>query len=120
MFLAVESLFFVHVALISLRHQSQTNQPSKQTAVIVVVTTFVVIFFRVHVVTCYTNILQTLPSIHPSEFSPENINLHVTAHRLPLTHPLLSGRHRFFPTQTLVRGGGAVSVSVSVSFARRV
>lgn len=67
MYLAVESLFFVHVALISLRHQSQTNQPSKQTAVIVVVvTTFVVIFFRVHVVTCYTNVLQTLPFIHPS------------------------------------------------------
>lgn len=61
MYLAVESLFFVHVALISLRHQSQTNQPSKQTAVIVVVTTFVVIFFRVHVVTCYTNVLH--PSI---------------------------------------------------------
>lgn len=68
MYLAVESLFFVHVALISLRHQSQTNQPSKQTAVIVVVvvTTFVVIFLRVHVVTCYTNVLQTLPSIHSS------------------------------------------------------
>lgn len=67
MYLALESLFFVHVALISLRHQSQINQPSKQTAVIVVVvTTFVVIFFRVHVVTCYTNVLQTLPSIHSS------------------------------------------------------
>lgn len=31
MYLAGESLFFVHVALISLRHQSQTNQPTIQT-----------------------------------------------------------------------------------------